>query len=215
MYPPHWGSKFFFFFNLSSFNPLALFGPELILRCSSWNFCDYAALKRCLTKTISGAERTQWSNTSPYSGARSWTLWLLRVLYEMPFCSISPQSWTFVVLLFHSTARNKNPKAWFIFICAARLITAFAWHSDVEMSHHQSVLKTQTWLRICLFLPSFPLFRMKIGQLLYIIPVASLLQFPLCLSDIINSCEFVYSAHLNIAVNKLVSVMLKFVVLHG
>lgn len=54
-----------------------------------------------------------------------------------------------------------------------------------------------------------------IGQLLCIVPVASLLQFPLCLSDIINSCEFVYSAHLNIAVNKLVPMMLKFVVLHG
>lgn len=66
-----------------------------------------------------------------------------------------------------------------------------------------------------LFVGLFLLFCMKIGQLLYIIPVASLLQFPLCLSDIINSCEFVYAAHLNIPVNKLVSVMLKFVVLHG
>lgn len=70
------------------------------------------------------------------------------------------------------------------------------------MSHHQSVLKTQTWLKICLFLGFFLLFRIKIGELLRIIPVASLLQFRLCPSNTINNCTFVYPAHLDIAVNK-------------
>lgn len=79
---------------------------------------------------------------------------------------------------------------------------SFAWHADVEMSHHQSVLKTQTWLKICLFLGPFLLFRMEIGELFDISPVASLLQFRLCPSDTINNWAFVYPAHLNITVNK-------------
>lgn len=146
-----------------------------------------------------------------------------RVLYIMPFCNVLPQTWTLLCCSFPPHPEIKPAWTWLWKkkkcmihpVSAAQLITAFAWHVDVEMSHHQSVLKTQTWLKICLFVGLFLLFCMKIGQLLYIIPVASLLQFPLCLSDIINSCEFVYSAHLNIPVNKLVSVMLKFVVLHG
>lgn len=79
---------------------------------------------------------------------------------------------------------------------------SFAWHADVEMSHHQSVLTTQTWLKIGLFLGPFLLFRMEIGELFDISPVASLLQFRLCPSDTINNWAFVYLAHLNITVNK-------------
>lgn len=92
-------------------------------------------------------------------------------------------------------------------------VSTFTWQSDD--GNVMLFLNTQAWLKICLFPNMFLLFRMKIGQPLRIAPVASLLQFPLCLSRIINSFEFVYSAHLNIPVNKLVSVMLKFVVLHG
>ena len=49
----------------------------------------------------------------------------------------------------------------------------------------------------------------------HIIYDPSLQQFPLCLSDIINSCELVYAAPLNISVNKHAVVMLKFVIIQG
>lgn len=85
----------------------------------------------------------------------------------------------------------------------------FAWLGDVEMSHHQSVLKTQTSAYFSSYcscmtwkLDSAPFPLHHYYNSLFA-PLTSLII-----------CEFVYAAHLNIAVNKLVHVLLEFVVLH-
>lgn len=94
---------------------------------------------------------------------------------------------------------------------------SFAWHSDVEMSNWWSVFKgthTNGWKPVHLPASSC-CFALEIAQLIYIFPLTSLPQFLLYLSDIINCCGSVYWAHPNVSVNKLVPVMLIFVVLHG
>lgn len=59
--------SFFCFFLIWAVLTPGLLGPELILRWNSWNFSDYAALARYLTKTVFGAKRAWWSNTSTCS----------------------------------------------------------------------------------------------------------------------------------------------------
>lgn len=226
--PPSWGSKFFFL-NLSSFNrpPPSLrarANPQTQLMKLLW----LRRSRKILDKNNLGEQkRAWWSNASSYSGARvepgcrgteSFT--------SCPFVVFHHRLQLYCAAPFPSEPQKEKPcmnikkKSMIHPVSAARLITPFAWRGDVEMSHHQSVvffLKTRTWFKICSFSPRVSCWlASEAGRLLSA-------SFPLhryygslyAPSDIINSWEFVYSAHLNIAVNKLVSVMLKFVALHG
>lgn len=147
-------------------------------------------------------------------------------LHIVPLCSISPQTSTLLRCslslrtperkTLHEHKKKKHDSS-----CLCRSTNyAFClarWRGNVTPSISCFFLKTRTWFKICSFSPRVSCWlASEAGRLLSA-------SFPLhCYygslyapSDIINSWEFVYSAHLNIAVNKLVSVMLKFVALHG
>lgn len=139
--------------------------------------------------------------------------WELSTLYDTPLCYFTTDL-NFVVLLLPCTPREEKNN------CMSRKETTtkttysayfcstanyrFAWLSDVEMSQHQSNLKLQTsaYYYACFhYTTSFPPDR-------YYNSLYAFLTF-------LISCKFIYSTHLNIVVNKLVSVMFKFAVLHG
>lgn len=225
--PPSWGSKFFFL-NLSSFNrpPPSLrarANPQTQLMKLLW----LRRSRKILDKNNLGEQkRAWWSNASSYSGARvepgcrgteSFT--------SCPFVVFHHRLQLYCAAPFPSEPQKEKPcmnikkKHDSSYLCRS---TNYAfclarWRGNVTPSISCFFLKTRTWFKICSFSPRVSCWlASEAGRLLSA-------SFPLhryygslyAPSDIINSWEFVYSAHLNIAVNKLVSVMLKFVALHG
>ena len=144
--PPCWGSKFFFL-NLSSFNSPPLWAranPQMQLMKLLW----LRRSRKILDKNNLGEQkRAWWSNASSYSGARVEPgCWGTESFTSCPFVVFHHRLQLYCAAPFPQNPREKKPcvkkppkKSMIHPISAARLITAFAWRGDVEMSHHQSV----------------------------------------------------------------------------
>lgn len=144
--PPCWGSKFFFL-NLSSFNSPPLWAranPQMQLMKLLW----LRRSRKILDKNNLGEQkRAWWSNASSYSGARVEPgCWGTESFTSCPFVVFHHRLQLYCAAPFPQNPREKKPcvkktpkKSMIHPISAARLIMAFAWRGDVEMSHHQSV----------------------------------------------------------------------------